>query len=565
MGALRTKVHPQPSDTAASPYGLSPFSRPSPLLPPSRSSNARPRRSITASPSPHPHISFILDVVVSIVVFLSCVELGLPSSIAMSSPAPPPETPRSPKKRKRHSSQESKEATEKGDDAIGRVRSSRLVVPASSSSPIEEDVLRGRPLAPATLSYFRAIQGKVDAFDDETGEKETEDRKEEVNLLVSAALAELKGVEYRLLVNRHGSRAVESLIGRASGDQLTALLSALLPTFFPLATDRNASHTLERLLHRLPPLLIKEAAARPPPVKAEGEAGPTPSSVTDVLIALCHFLSSTPSASALAGSTFSSPPSSYWPLLLCNDSSSHLLRSLVLLLTGHVDLPPLLQHFTSSSTASVPSSSPLPSAVPISRSPAPSSVSPQLDFALTEAVTSVVELKEADRVELAYHSSASPTLQCLITALASHSTTYSTQLHRLLAALLLTSESSPDAELSASASLSASSASHIQQLSRDRVGSHLMEMLLTVSAVVATEVFDSVVLCWLEGDQLHDLSLHSLGNHVVQRLLSALSSSRHRKLLQRCLKRLRPHLRAYIGQRIPRPTCDTALFATSQD
>ena len=477
---------------------------------------------------------------------------------ASAVPSQPSESSRSPRKRKRssRSSQESGQAVESGDSAASPskdVRASRLVVPSSSSSPIEEDVLRGRPLAPATLSYFRAIQAKIDAFDEQRGDNgESAGDDEEVTLLVSAALTELKGAEYRLLVNRHGSRAVESLIARASGEQLVALLSALLPTFFFLATDRNASHTLERLLHRLPPLLIQEAVTRPSQVAPEAESS-ADTSVTSVLTALCTFLSSSPSTSALAGSTFSSPPSSHWPLLLCNDSSSHLLRSLFLLLTGHVDLPPLLQHFAASSS-SLPSSSPSSpptSVVPISRSPAPSSVSPQLDFALTEAVTSIVDLKEADRVELSYHSSASPTLQCLITALASHST-YSTQLQRLLAALLLIDDpSTGEVESATPIQLSATAVSHIDQLSRDRVGSHLMETVLTVSAVTAVDVFESVVRCWSEEQRLHDLSLHSLGNHVVQRLLSALSTSRHRTLLQRCLKRLRPHLRAYIGQRRP--------------
>ena len=167
----------------------------------------------------------------------------------------------------------------------------------------------------------------------------------ELALLVSAGVAELRGVEYRALVNRQGSRAVERWLPHLTPAQLSTLLQAVTPTAFHLLTDRNASHPLERLLQRLPPLLVAEASE---------SSCASPSSLSSALLRLCQALALPPSTEALSSSTFSTSPSSHWPLLLCNESSSHCMRSLILVLTGQMDVQRALQPHPST-TASPPS------------------------------------------------------------------------------------------------------------------------------------------------------------------------------------------------------------------
>ena len=423
--------------------------------------------------------------------------------------------------------------------------------------------LRGRPLLPSTVAYLRELQGKVEELEEaqqretQRGRGEGEEVEDaaggsvlqaELALLVSAGVAELRGVEYRALVNRQGSRAVERWLPHLTPAQLSTLLQAVTPTAFHLLTDRNASHPLERLLQRLPPLLVAEASE---------SSCASPSSLSSALLRLCQALALPPSTEALSSSTFSTSPSSHWPLLLCNESSSHCMRSLILVLTGQMDVQRALQPHpsTTASPPSVTSSSP-PSFLVVAPSGnvAPSSVSPLFDGVLASLVSSIAELSDADRVELAFHTSASPALQLLITALASHST-YHSSLRHLIASLTLSSTPSADAAAATTVdiaspslpwALSSAGASHLRELSRHRVGSHLVEVVLACSAAVWCEGFDELVRVALL-PELDQLARHCWANHVVQRLL-AVASNRHRRTLHRCNKALRTHIRAYFGQ-----------------
>ena len=451
-----------------------------------------------------------------------------PSTDAGSSPASPP--------------------ARVGDEVVGDADAGEAAV----------DV-RGRPLPPSTVTYLRELQVKVEQLEESMRQRQRQreavgttregasdaeetavlDARAELSLLVSAGMAELRGVEYRALVNRQGSRAVERWMPHLSSPQLLGLLQAVIPAASELLTDRNASHAVDRLLRRLPPLLVQEA---------KDDTAAAPHSLSSSLLSLCRTLQQPPSSVALSSSTLARPPSSHWPLLLCDASASHCMRSLVLVLTGHTaDIPPHHQQQQQSgqqaSRASSSSSAVL--VVSPSATAAPSAVSPVFDGCVSSLVSSLVDLAESDRVELAFHASASPALQLLATALASHST-YHHSLRSLVATLCLSPAPSAAAAESDSLALSTAGARHVRELSRHRVGSHLLEVLLSCLAAVWVQGFHCVVTEALL-PELQQLALHSTANHVVQRALSAASNA-HRRTLQRCNRALRPHMHTLLGQ-----------------
>ena len=385
-------------------------------------------------------------------------------------------------------------------------------------------MLRGPPLPASTLSYFRAVQARVEELEAE-GQRQRRGAEEragtaldaEMALSVSAALRELRGVEYRVLVNRHGSRCVERLVAHCSRAELAELLTQVAPTAPLLFTDRNASHPLQRALRRLPQELRAEEAEQE---AADGAL------LRSALLSLCAALSASPAGAELASSPFSVAPSSYWPLLLCSEQASHLARTLFAVLADDEDVE------RSAPRAPAQRQQPSASSRPTSRDDS---------GVFLAVVESLQVLSRADHVELSFHASASPALQTLLQALSTQSERWRPLLRGVLAFVLLSAPTAPF-------KLSAAAVSHVRLLARHRVGSHLLECALTVSSAAAPDVFHA--LCedaLMLPEDAHELAMHPLANHVLQRALTCCAAPQ-RRMLRRVTKALRPHLREYLSQ-----------------
>ena len=381
----------------------------------------------------------------------------------------------------------------------------------SSSHPSSADSVRGKPLEASSLAYFRSLHSSLQA---------AADGGEDVQLMVAAAYGELRGLEYRLLVNKHGSRCMEALIAHSTSSQLASLLSATHTAAFALLIDRNASHAMQRLIDRLPQMLMNEQRAG-----KQDEAG----SLSTAVLSFCQSLAAPPSAeqsvAALSQSPLSASPSSCWPLLMLQEQGSFAVRSLARLMSGaahSVTQQPTDGRYTATAARSGP-------AVP------PASVSHVafLRPVLAALVNSVVELKEADCIELAFHPTAAPALYELLVALSTHSHFHSL-LHSAVLALLLTpmptSATGADEASHGAISVSSRGVSHCAQLVRHRVGSHLFEHVLRAArhlsappgaaAAASTHfTFATLVHDTLQGD-IAELAMHSTGNHVLQTALS---------------------------------------------
>ena len=264
-----------------------------------------------------------------------------------------------------------------------------------ASPPV--DSVRGKPLDASSLAYFRSLHLSLQAAVDSGSDAQ---------LIVAAAYGELAGLEYRLLVNKHGSRCIEALIAHSSPAQLASLLSATRTAAFALLTDRNASHPMQRLVERLPRLLLDEQRAG-----RQEDIG----SLSSSLLAFCRSLAEPPTSEQSAGlSQLSAPPTSCWPLLLTQEQGSFAIRSLARLMSGAADISSRAdsgRRHVRPGQSSGPMAGSLPSSV--------SHVS-FLSPVLSALVDSVVELREADRIELAFHATAAPALSELLVALSGH-------------------------------------------------------------------------------------------------------------------------------------------------
>ena len=408
--------------------------------------------------------------------------------------------------------------------------------PPPSSAESSPDTIRGKPLEASSLSYFRSLHSSLQSAAD-TGS--------DVELIVAAAYGELRGVEYRLMVNKHGSRCVEALIPHSTPSQLASLLSATRAASFALLVDRHASHPIQRLIERMPRLLMDEQRAA-----KQAEAG----SLSASLLAFCHSLSEPPTVEQSAAvSQLSQPPSSCWPLLLMQEQGSFAVRALARLMSGATDI----------------TSQPERSWRLIARSGAPaggvsSSVS-HVSFlrpVLSALVDSVVALKEADRIELAFHATAAPALSEVLVALSAHPH-YQSLLESLLLSLLLSTAGHTSAAAagegdspSNAVSVSSQGAAHAAQLIRHRVGSHLFEHILraarqlpaTPTSGTATDhlTFATLARDVLQSD-LAELATHPTGNHVLQTAL-ALCTHSEQQFIKRACSTLGSRCQALIGQ-----------------
>lgn len=415
--------------------------------------------------------------------------------------------------------------------------------PPQHSAPTLPDTIRGKPLEPSSLAYFRSLHSSLQA---------AADSGTDVQLMVAAAFGELKGLEYRLLVNKHGSRCVEALIAHSTPSQLSTLLSATQSAAFALLIDRNASHPMQQLIERLPRLLLDEQRAG-----KQDEAG----SLSSSLLAFCQSLAEppTPEQSAAAASQLSAPPASCWPLLMMQEQGSYAVRSLARLMSGAIDIGGQADKERrpagpSGAAGSVP----------------PSSVS-HVSFlrpVLSALVDSVVGLKEADRIELAFHATAAPALSELLATLSGHPH-YHSLLESLLLSMLLTDD---DRSQSEAVSVSSRGVSHAAQMMRHRAGSHLFEHILratrqlpatptgSTGAAAARLTFATLVRDTLQGD-MAELAVHSTGNHVLQ---TALTLCTHNE--QHFVKKACTTLGAMCQRLIGQPAAHTILpvhFATT--
>ena len=422
------------------------------------------------------------------------------------------------------------------------------------SAPSPPDPIRGKPLDASSLAYFRSLHSSLQSARD-TGQ--------DVQLLVAAAYGELGGLEYRLLVNKHGSRCIESLLQHSTPSQLAALLSATRTAAFPLLTDRNASHPLQLLIERLPPLLLDEQRA--------GKQQ-QPDSLSSALLAFCQSLDQPPSSSQSADSgeaavplpsALSNTPSSCWPLLLLQEQGSFAVRSLTRLMSGATDTTRQPDGSGSGGSGSRRQQRGGVGTATAGSATAIRDVS-HVSFlrpVLSALVDSVVGLKEADRIELAFHATAVPALSELLVALSAHPH-YHSLLESLLLSLLLSRAAeqpagSALAEDGAQAGVSVSSrgVAHVAQLCRHRAGSHLVEHMLRAARQLPTNSaaasstrlsFASLVSDALRSD-VAELAAHSTGNHVLQTAL-ALASSSERLFVKEACATLGGSCQQLIGQ-----------------
>ena len=323
------------------------------------------------------------------------------------------------------------------------------------------DPIRGAPLSASSLGYFRSLHSSLQAAADSGSD---------VGLMVAAAYGELKGLEYRLLVNKHGSRCMESLIAHSTPSQLAGLLAGTQNAAFALLIDRNASHAMQRLIERLPKLLQDEQRAG---------AHHGSDSLSASLLSFCQSLSDVPTSEQSATVTqLSSPPSSCWPLLLLHEQGSFAVRSLARLMSGAADIATQQDKDRLHRGANSASGAQAGSASAGVATSAPASLTHVSFLApvLAALVDSVVALPSADVVELAFHATAAPALSEVLRALSAHSK-YHSLLESLILALLLTEAQSASEDVS----VSSRGVSHAGQLMRHRVGSHLFHCSLTPS------------------------------------------------------------------------------------
>ena len=444
----------------------------------------------------------------------------------------------------RRSRKRRRSVTQHGDDSSSSAATSEQF---SSPSVTPVSAVRGAPLPASSLAYFRSLHSSLQAAADSGSD---------VQLIVAAAYGELAGVEYRMLVNKHGSRCIEALIAHSTASQLAALLSATRTAAAALLVDRHASHPMQKLIERLPRLLLDEQRAG-----MQEKVG----SLSASLLAFCQSLAESPSTEqgAAAVSQLSAPPSSYWPLLFMQEQGSFAIRALARLMSGATDIssqsdtarPLTARSGSSGSGGSVSGVGYV--------APSVSHVS-FLRPVLSALVDSVVELKEADRIELAFHTAAAPALSELILTLAAHPH-YHSLLEAMLLALVLTGTHQPTSAVDDEPSLSAVSVSsrgvaHVAQLVRHRVGSHLFECILLATRQLPplasgqsaeTFTFATLVCDTLQGD-LAELATHPTGNHVLQTALSLCTHS-ERHFIKTACSTLGTQCRQLIGQQLRPP------------
>jgi len=130
-------------------------------------------------------------------------------------------------------------------------------------------------------------------------------------MLVENLHEETQGLEYRLLVNKYGSRVMERIIPFSTPAQIRSLMARLQNKLSPLFIDRNASHVIQGLLAQVPSLLIDERKNAPET---------PPASMVDIFTAWCAELEPN------------------WLNLSCSQFGSFQVRSILSILSGETQI-----------------------------------------------------------------------------------------------------------------------------------------------------------------------------------------------------------------------------------
>jgi nucleolar protein 9 len=142
-------------------------------------------------------------------------------------------------------------------------------------------------------------------------ESKDADTAEDLELLLENVHKEVTGNEFRLCVDKRCSHVVERLVERSSALHVRSLLTRMVAGgwIFALCTSPSGSRVVESILRRCPAVLAAEHAA-------PGAVETPPPPLTELFASFCGELKS------------------HWVDLACDRFGSHIVRTLIALLTG---------------------------------------------------------------------------------------------------------------------------------------------------------------------------------------------------------------------------------------
>eukprot|EP00039_Didymoeca_costata_P007103 m.96335 g.96335 ORF g.96335 m.96335 type:complete len:745 (+) comp13540_c0_seq4:233-2467(+) len=337
-----------------------------------------------------------------------------------------------------------------------------------------------------TITYFSRVEQMVAEPDFADQDEEQRD------IFVNNVLEEVQGKELRILSDMLCSRVLEKILQFCSPDQLSTLLVRCIPILDRIAKNRCASHVLQTMLVRLPLMIDKddvpdealefnkllqndESEEEPDPTKYENL---TPSTIFFHLCAMMEEDLET---------------------YIRDPYGSHILQASVFGLAG---LPPAAVTRSKASKAYRDASSFENPAIVTPRKKARPEFFQKSLNSLTNSLMTLPEFRD----KLVIHPTASPVIQCFLSALAAVD---EPMCSKLIKEIMPTETDS------------------LLNLVQHRVGSHLVEKLL---GLVSEELLHKVYVDSFRG-KLQDLSQHSVANFVVAKLFEFVKSSEDAALM----------------------------------
>lgn len=397
---------------------------------------------------------------------------------------------------------------------------------------------RATKLDPEVLAFIRRAnqlleQGEREATDAAGGHRqherdETDDGDEyRIHEVIENIVAQVHGHELACACHVFANHTLQRAIARGRDDQLVALANALLSPRNALAalTDKYASHVVEALVAKVLPSLDSVSAA--------GNDDEDAQEATMASL-LADFVDSLLVDNARGLCT-----------AMRDRYATHAIRSIVKVLSGRSP--------TSSNTSGAPGGPPPrgPSAA-AARVEVPAA----FDQVLLRLANALLERDDGDDgshggggalQSLAWHTSASPALQCILEALPPSSK----QLFAICSRLLAWPHGDDGSDLDSAhesatsgkegAPPPASTVAHVMEMACDRTGSHVFEAVLRACPPVWRPLYAHVVR-----GKLVELARHPTGNHAVQVLISAAPNA---PSLGNILKELLPSVPELIASR----------------